>query len=386
MHPSTDQNPKIPPEPGDSPERHTNGHTPDWGDYPTLDAYAEDLPFQDISEFLADFTPPNWLVDDLLQTGFLYTLTGATGHGKTAISTTLQLAIATGRPFGHLKTRQRRVLVLCGENPTDYQMRLFATAQEMEIGQSELRNKITVLPRAFALPEYIATLLARIAALEAINGPYGAIFIDTSAAYYGGDNDNDNAQMHAHAQTARMLTASGATVVMLCHPIKAANPENLLPRGGGALLNAVDGNLTVWRTGTESSTLHWAGKIRGPDFQPVMFELRPTPLADHHDAEGRQIGSIFAKPISDREASQMQRDHRTDEDQLLEAMLRHPKVSMGDYADSCGWHTGPKNLPYKTKVARILVGLAAEGLAKKYRGDWILTDKGKSEAERLADK
>ena len=45
-------------------------------------------------QFVAGFVPPDYIVDGLLQQGFLYSLTGATGAGKTCL--TLRLAASFG--------------------------------------------------------------------------------------------------------------------------------------------------------------------------------------------------------------------------------------------------------------------------------------------------
>jgi hypothetical protein len=46
-------------------------------------------------EFVAGFVPPDYLVDGLLQEAFLYSLTGATGAGKTAITLRLAASVLT---------------------------------------------------------------------------------------------------------------------------------------------------------------------------------------------------------------------------------------------------------------------------------------------------
>ena len=43
-------------------------------------------PFLPKAEFLAGFVPPDYLVDGVLQRGYVYSLTGQTGHAKTAIA------------------------------------------------------------------------------------------------------------------------------------------------------------------------------------------------------------------------------------------------------------------------------------------------------------
>ena len=76
------------------------------------------------------------------------------------------------------------------------------------------------------------------------------VIIDTSAAYCLKDDENSNPQMGAHARMLRAMTKlpGGPCVLVLCHPIKhATDPSQLVPRGGGAFLAEMDGNLTIWR-------------------------------------------------------------------------------------------------------------------------------------------
>src|SRR5215472_8865075 len=87
---------------------------------------------QSSREFVAGYVPPDYLVDGLIQEAFLYSLTGATGAGKTAI--TLRLAASTGLGilFANRETKKRRVLYLAAENPEDIRMRWIALAQQMD--------------------------------------------------------------------------------------------------------------------------------------------------------------------------------------------------------------------------------------------------------------
>ena len=52
-------------------------------------------------------------------------------------------------------------------------------------------------------------------------------------------------------------------MLVLCHPVKNASEQSaLLPRGGGAFIAEMDGNLTLWRT-DEITELWHTGKLRG---------------------------------------------------------------------------------------------------------------------------
>src|SRR6266498_530063 len=80
------------------------------------------------AEFVAGFVPPDYIVDGVLQQGFLYSLTGAR---KTAITLRLAASVAPGVLFASRETKKMRVLYLAAENPDDIRMRWIALAQHM---------------------------------------------------------------------------------------------------------------------------------------------------------------------------------------------------------------------------------------------------------------
>ena len=95
-------------------------------------------------------------------------------------------------------------------------------------------------------------------------------------------DENDNVQevgKHARRPLKLMLVIDGGpTVIATTHPTKNANGD-LLPRGGGAFLAEVDGNLGCQKVPDSMAVdLHWHGKFRGPDFSPIPF---PVPRRDH---------------------------------------------------------------------------------------------------------
>ena len=58
---------------------------------------AQSLPrLKTAKEFIKGFTPPDYLVDGVLQRGYFYTLTAKTGHGKTAVGLLVGVCTAAG--------------------------------------------------------------------------------------------------------------------------------------------------------------------------------------------------------------------------------------------------------------------------------------------------
>jgi hypothetical protein len=279
------------------------------------------------------------------------------------------------------------VLWLGGENPDDFAMHLMATTQHMGLQPGDLSNPVDpvnlwVVPGSFDVLQQM-DYLDNVVAGQMDN--VGAVFVDTSAAFYTGQDENDNVAMRRHASVLRELaTLPGKpTVFVLCHPVKNAGPDNLIPRGGGAFLNEVDANLTLSKDAAGIVTLHWAGKIRGAPFDPIRFELVPVELHGHVDSRGRPIYSTAARHIPDERAEQIEEKALDDENRILVAMQRKPGGSVADLAMAAGMTTGV-GTPQKSRVYRLLQALASEGLVKKSRtGTWTLTGKGKNEASAL---
>ena len=210
-----------------------------------------------------------------------------TGHGKTAAALYFGCSIATQRNIGNIEVVQGEVVFLAGENPDDLCGRFHAACQFYGIDPATL--PIRVMPGNFPLAAKTAETLKQ--TIDAGGRQTTLIIGDSAAAYFPGDDENHNVQMGDFARNLRVLTGcrGNPAVLILCHPIKGATKDNLLPRGGGAFLNEIDANLTLWAEAQgETSTLHWQGKIRGADFQPVNLSLNrsnwtsyKTPKAGH---------------------------------------------------------------------------------------------------------
>lgn len=338
-------------------------------------------------KFLGDLRPIETIVDDLpMPRGGLVSITGLTGSGKTTLCTALQVALRMSLPFAGRDVVAGSVLVLAGENPEDYGMHLCATLRHHGIDRQQLTDlganrHLMIVPGVFSIDTHFDFLL------ETVAGQCNdlvAVFVDTSAAYFSEADENDNVQMRRHASLLRELTQlpGRPTVFVLCHPTKSATKDSLLPRGGGAFLNEVDANLTVWKA-DDVVTLHWAGKIRGSNFDPVKFELLSQELPEHLDRHGRPLVSTVVRHIPDERAEQIEAKVVDDEDRLLIQMQKKPGASVRELAMACGWTNGTGK-PLATRADRRLRALEGLGLAERDRkGKWRLTPKGQKEADRL---
>jgi len=219
-----------------------------------------------------------------------------------------------------------------------------------------------------------------------VAGPFALVVIDTAAAYYTGQDENDNVQAGSYARLLRQFTkevAGGPTVLVTTHPPKNAPPENLLPRGGGAFLNEMDGNLTCVKH-EQMAEVHWLGKFRGPDFAPISFLLTPGTSEQLKDSKGRKVWTVTARPLGSAEHAVHEAANTRNENRVLKLLVTQPGLSLADMARALGWSYSNGD-PDKSRINRTLQALIQNGLAKKKGDHWEPTKAGKEKARNLPE-
>jgi len=328
------------------------------------------------AEFIAGFTPPDYLLDGILQRRFIYSLTGRTGSGKSALLLLLTSSVALERSIGAHQAQIGRVLYLAGENPDDIRMRWIAMSERFDFNIDSIN--VHFIPGTFKISEMFARIQAEAERL----GPFALVVVDTSAAFFEGDDENSNAQQGAHARRRRSLVtlSGGPCVIVAAHPPKNVQADNLQPRGGGAFIAEMDGNLTA---GKEDGTveLYWQGKFRGPDFAPIAFKLETVTHDRLRDTKGRMIPTVVASFLSEAAQDDITAAARTNENKVLTAYAATPGASLAAIARGLGWALRSGD-PDKMKVKRAVKKLKDAKLITVERDETKVTDKGKAQIDR----
>jgi len=281
------------------------------------------------------------------------------------------LAIATGRPdILGLDVTRGRVAFLTFENPDDVRMRFMIAAYLLNIDLDEIADSIVVLDIRIK-PEEV---LAKIQKLATAN-PFTLVIVDTFAAFFDGNDTNDATQGGEFMRRLRPLTKIGGlpTVAVAAHPVKNASEDNLIPYGSGAILNEVDGNLTLWKQpATGFVSLHWQGKLRGLDFEPVLFQFEEASSPDLLDAKGRQFLLPTMRPVSRETAEQRDKAEANLDLALLQAMIANPDGTQAEWGHAIGRD--------KSRVNRKLQRLKVLKLVEEGLGKWRVTPRGIKEA------
>jgi hypothetical protein len=327
---------------------------------------------QSSAQFVKDFVPPDYLIDGVLQRRYIYSLTARTGTGKTSIVMLISAHVGIGLRLGNRDVEQGNVLIFAGENPDDIRARWIAMSQRVPFDPDTI--PVYFIAGRFKISQLIDRIRTEVQQL----GGVSLLIIDTSAAYFEGEDENSNVQLGAHAARLRALDLPGGPCTIInCHPTKNAPDDNLVPRGGGAFVAEVDGNLTA-RKDDMTVELHWQEKFRGPDFPPMHFLLTEVTHERLIDSKGRLVRTVVATHLSDTAKDDLSKIAGHDEDTVLKALKNNKGISIADLAKALGWLT-PKGEPQKSKTHRVLIRLKKEGLVKQERRQWVLTPKARKQ-------
>jgi hypothetical protein len=321
-----------------------------------------------IADFLREYEPINYTIDGVLPGGSIYGVTAKRGAGKTAFLTSTALAVPTGRQdILGLEVEKGRVAYIILENPTDFRMKLSAAAFLFNVDVQALNDKLVILD--MRLPHaQIMELLKRDADRL---GPLQLVNYDTFQAGFAGAQFNDNNDALKHAQNLREFTTlpGKPSVLVACHPIKNATRDNLEPYGGGATMNELDGNLTLWNEGGAIELDH--NKVRGPEFEPINFRIEKLGTPDILDVKGRQPLLPVMRRASEQAIEEREKAAVSNDIALLKAMAAEPDASMNTWANAT-----KINL---SSIKRALPKLAmpkAGKLVAKSLDKWTLTAAG----------
>jgi hypothetical protein len=144
---------------------------------------------------------------------------------------------------------------------------------------------------------------------------------------------------------------SGPCTLVLCHPTKRAADDDLLPRGGGAFIVELDGNVAVYKKDSLLAVVPFIRdhpKLKGP--------------------RGRFTTSMVARPVRDGAAAIMVKRIDHDMETVLNAVRNTPSATPTDLARVLEWTFGPKSEPDVNRVKRNLARLQKDKLVRETMG------------------
>jgi AAA domain/Winged helix-turn-helix DNA-binding len=324
-------------------------------------------PFRTLKEYCTEYVPLAEVIEGVIMSGSLYTMTATTGTGKTAFLTATALAGAAGRDLIGRKVKQGRYAFCTAENPDGARMRFAVASFHWNIDQDVIDRDLLISDNRVR-PEEISEYLTR----ESAGGPFTGIFVDTWQAFFDGRDANNPTEAVNFTKRFRPLTnlPGSPAVIVATHPNKNASVSDLIPSGGGSTLNEVDGNLVLAIQPNGLIELGWQGKLRGFHFEPQLFRIERMFSPDIVDVDGRQIGIPLMFPSNVEEAANREKALAGREERLLKAIAENPSATTTELAEKARIPRG--------SLTRTLARLAKERpkLIQEKFGKWTTTKAG----------
>lgn len=331
----------------------------------------QDFPIDDSATFLSDLRPLEYLIDGLLPVGVTYSLTGHAGHGKTTLALQFALSVALGQMFGDRDTSQGSVLILAGENPYNVKWQYAAALAARGLKPEDV--PIYFVQGRFSIKEWSDVLRSKLATIPNLK----LVIVDSLQAFFEGDNDNDNTQMveMAHKMRALCDVEWRPAQLIIAHPAgKTPSKDNLVPRGGGAFLNEIDGNLTVWSQDASQQTLHHSQKFRGAGFDPMEWVMEIHQFSHLTDIHNTPLKLPVSRPETTVERSSRERQS----DDLLERYLLTVEAEQ-----ALSVREGATQFMIsRYRMEQIVKTAKDEKLIKRYAKTYVLTDGGREYLEK----
>ena len=210
--------------------------------------------------------------------------------------------------------------------------------------------------------------------------PFALILVDTLAAFFDGKNISDPVEGGEFLRRLRPLTRSKAARRRRRrasgqerrrrqpHPLRRRRD----PERGRRQPDALEKLGLV--------ALHWQGKLRGLEFEPLLFRFEVTGSPDLLDAKRRQVQLPTMRPTSAEDAESRANANEVRRRAVLRALAENPGASLNEIARHAVNDEGrPLGLD-KNKVDYTLKTLLENrpALASFELGKWTVTKRGKA--------
>jgi KaiC/GvpD/RAD55 family RecA-like ATPase len=221
---------------------------------------------------------PTWIIKGLLPKAELVVLFGESGSGKSFVALDLACAIAQGKSWRGMRTKQGRVVYVAAEGAGGFRNRLSAY---------QLHHGVDLDEVPFGIIHAAPNLLQRSDALEVAKaitagGPADVVIVDTFAQVTPGANENaaeDIGKALAHCKG--IHKATGAVVLLVHHSGKDASKGS---RGWSGLRAAADAEIEVVRS-QAGRYIRVSKQKDGDDQGEWGFDLQVVPVGVDEDGD-----------------------------------------------------------------------------------------------------
>lgn len=227
-------------------------------------------------EVMANYPPPEYLIEDVLVAGTASALVSAPGIGKTFVALDMAFAVASGSPWHGFKVQQSSVVYILAEGLGGLRQRVLAWRLDRKIPPG-VPVGVWFWDAAVQLASF-PNRLQFMDELAKVTPKPRFIIVDTLARCFVGRDENAAGEMGEFVQGIDVLRGSGATVLVLHHEGHTPGRE----RGSTALRGAVDGMMILARSPDRTGGLVLSSlkQREGELWEPIELQMRQVELPD----------------------------------------------------------------------------------------------------------
>lgn len=234
---------------------------------------------------IVDYTPTDWIIQDILPAKGVGSLYGPPGSGKTFLCLDMMAAISCANPWFDRRTKQVPVTYLGLEGAAGLRNRVFAYRQHHgTVGKMlMITEKLNILNS-----DDVIKLLKTMTKHDHLGG---VLCIDTMSKSAPGMNENDSAEMSRYIAAVEDLAKHTYGCVLLVH--HSGKDTDRGPRGHSSFLAGIDSAIEVGRD--EGKRVWRTKKVKdGSDDSEEAFILEPIEIG--LDQWGVPTHSCVVKP------------------------------------------------------------------------------------------
>lgn len=236
---------------------------------------------------IANPTPINWLIRDVLESNNLACLYGASGCGKSFVAVDLSLCVASGNYWHGHKVKQGSVVYFAGEGKEGLRRRVAAWLQNKQEFTDLVNDHFLLAEHACLLPDDTSDVIEALKSVKDLR----LVVLDTINRTMIGD-ENSTRDMTAYIQACDKIKEAipNLTILLIHHTGHSANDR---ARGSSALRASLDTEISANMIGGAQKTIaitSTKSKDSEP-FKPINFRLESVELEGWRDEDGNSISS-----------------------------------------------------------------------------------------------
>lgn len=240
----------------------------------------------------AEYSEPEYVVEELIEADSLASCFGDPGHGKSFFAIDLACCVATGAQFHGKEVRQGAVFYIAGEGHNGLLRRFNAWSKHHETPIKGAPLYTSKRAANFLDAAHAEMVEKAVDALAVECGKPQLIVVDTLARNFGEGDENNTADMNAFVAAMDDLRSRypGSTVLVVHH---TGHAEKGRSRGSMAFKGALDAEYQVAKT--DGIVTVKCTKMKEADLPPELaFKLEGVDLGV--DSKGKTFGSAVLVP------------------------------------------------------------------------------------------